>query len=64
MPQREVDEMPRYQSCGILVPVQEIVKEHNGHEVTVCSDKCLRIYAMSWYPRYGSEAATELGRDG
>ena len=59
MPQREVDEMPRCQSCGILIPVEEIVKEHDGHEITVCSNKCFRIYRTYWYPRYGQQAGSQ-----
>ena len=59
MPQREVDEMPRCQSCGILIPVQEMVKQHEGQPVIVCSDKCFRIYTTYWYPRYGQKAASQ-----
>lgn len=64
MPQREVDEMPRCQSCGILIPVQEMMKEHEGKPVIVCSDKCFRIYRTYWYPRYGQKAAAQGGGDG
>ncbi len=53
VPQREVDEMPRCESCGILIPVQELLKQHDGHDVIVCSEKCFRIYTTYVYPRYG-----------
>ena len=56
MPQREVDEMPRCASCGILIPVQEMVKEHGGREVVMCSEKCFRVYTTYVYPRYGHQS--------
>lgn len=56
--------MPRCQSCGILIPVEEIVKEHEGHEVTVCGDKCFRIYRTYWYPRYGQQVESQTDETG
>lgn len=54
MPFREVDNMPRCAACGILVPCQEIHKEHEGKNIIVCSDKCFRLYVTYWHPKYGS----------
>ncbi len=56
--------MPRCQSCGILIPVQEMVKEHEGQQVTICSDKCFRIYTTYWYPRYGRKTASPPDANG
>jgi|AP95_1055475.scaffolds.fasta_scaffold612389_2 hypothetical protein len=52
MPLREVDSMPRCAACGILVPCQELHKEHEGQSIIVCSEKCFRMYTTYWYPKY------------
>ena len=57
MPRREVSQMPRCASCGILIPTQEIVKTHAGHTVIVCSEKCFRIFTTYVYPKHGARAA-------
>lgn len=57
MPLREVDSMPRCASCGILVPCQEIHKEHEGQSIIVCSEKCFRMYTTYWYPKNGAKEA-------
>lgn len=45
MPQpREVSEMPKCAMCGIRVPCQEVVKEHEGRKAVLCSEKCYRVY--------------------
>jgi hypothetical protein len=54
MPLREVNEMPRCVSCGILMPTDEIEKQHEGRTILVCSEKCFRIYLTYVYPKYGA----------
>ncbi|HJN38693.1 MAG TPA: hypothetical protein QGH28_00775 [Chloroflexota bacterium] len=54
MPLREVNEMPRCASCGILMPTAEIEKQHRGHTILVCSEKCFRTYRTYVYPKYGA----------
>ena len=34
-----------------------MLKEHEGHDVIVCSEKCFRIYRTYVYPRYGHRSS-------
>ena len=61
---REVNEMPKCASCGILVPCQEVIKEHHGVKLAFCSEKCFRIYDTYKFPKYKDKIlATERATD-
>jgi len=45
--------MPKCQFCGILVPVQELVKEYQGKKLVFCGEKCFRLYVTYKFPKYG-----------
>ena len=52
---REVDEMPKCATCGILVPCQEVRKERHETELVFCSERCVRIYDEYKFPKYADE---------
>lgn len=49
---REVNEMPKCASCGILVPCKEVIREHHGVNLVFCSEKCFRVYDTYKFPKY------------
>jgi len=49
---REVNEMNKCASCGILVPCHEVIREHHGVKLVFCSDKCFGIYETYKFPKY------------
>lgn len=49
---REVNEMPKCASCGILIPCSELVFEHHEATLYSCSERCIRIYGEYKYPRH------------
>jgi predicted RNA-binding Zn-ribbon protein involved in translation (DUF1610 family) len=61
---REVNEMPKCVSCGILIPTAEMHFSHHGRELISCSERCQRIYDTYKYPRYRERIAElELSGD-
>ena len=66
MRRREVDEMPKCASCGILIPSRkhEVVKEHHGRQIIFSSEKCYQVYLTYWYPKYGQVADGETTEKG
>ena len=36
------------------MPTAEIEKQHDGHDILVCSEKCFRTYQTYVYPKYGA----------
>lgn len=64
---REVNQMSRCATCGILVPTQEVPFTHHARDLIACSQKCVRLYDAYRYPRYREqiervEAAGEMSR--
>lgn len=49
---REVNEMPKCASCGILIPCSELVFEHHGVKLYACSRRCTRVYSEYKFPRH------------
>ncbi|MBS1888653.1 MAG: hypothetical protein JSU06_15840 [Actinobacteria bacterium] len=52
---REVNQMPRCATCGILVPTQEIRFAHHERRLIACSERCVGLYDSYRYPRYRAE---------
>jgi hypothetical protein len=52
---REVDEMPKCATCGILVPCQEVYARRHEIELIFCSERCVRIYDEYKFPKYRDE---------
>lgn len=52
---REVSEMPKCASCGILIPCSELEFEHHGAQLYACSERCIRIYDAYKFPRHREE---------
>lgn len=61
---REVNEMARCATCGILVPTAEVHFQHHGRDLIACSSKCVALYDSYRYPRHKAmiEAQESQGR--
>lgn len=47
-----VDQMPKCDNCGILMPAGARRFEHHGVTLHTCSERCERIYDTYTFPRY------------
>ena len=52
---REVDEMPKCATCGILVPCSEVLAVRHEEELVFCSVRCVAIYDEYKFPKYGRQ---------
>ena len=43
------------------MPTAEIEKQHDGHTILVCSEKCFRTYCTYVYPKYGANPSKPSG---
>jgi hypothetical protein len=51
----EVNEMPKCDNCGILMPAGWRTFEHHGVTLHSCSERCERVYDTYKFPRYRQE---------
>ncbi len=58
---REVDEMPKCETCGILVPCNEVTVRRHEVELVFCSDRCVVIYDEYKFPKYRTEILQQIG---
>jgi ribosomal protein L24E len=49
---REINEMPKCDNCGILMPAGSRLFEHHGVVLDTCSERCERVYDTYKFPRY------------
>ncbi len=59
-----VDQMPKCDNCGILMPAAHRAFEHHGATLAMCSERCERVYESYTFPRYRERILSETVSSG